>query len=77
MKFGTTISLDSKDMEKLEYIQNACNFESSGKGLTGIIRLVIQKAYAHQKMIDGDDEKQFTQEKIDNSIPKNGKRKMW
>lgn len=54
MKFGTTISLDEKDLEKLNYIQDKTG-HPTGKGLTSLIRLVIQKAYAHQVMLDTKD----------------------
>jgi len=72
MKFGTTISLDQTDLEKLDYISDKCNFQKSGKGLTGIIRLAIQKAYAHQMMIEGSNEKIIEQKKLSN-----GERKVW
>lgn len=72
MKFGTTISLDQTDLEKLDYISDKCGFQKSGKGLTGIIRLAIQKAYAHQMMIEGSNEKIIEQKKLSN-----GERKVW
>jgi len=72
MKFGTTISLDQTDLEKLDYISDKCGFQKSGKGRTGIIRLAIQKAYAHQMMIEGSNEKIIEQKKLSN-----GERKVW
>ena len=76
MKFGTTISLDEKDLERLNYIAEKCNYVSPGKGMTGIVRLAIQKAFAHQQIIEmqvKEPIKEIKQEKLENG----DKRKVW
>ncbi len=64
MRYGTTISLDQDDIDKLTYIGESCNFHSPTSGMTGLIRLCIRKAYAHQIMCD-EQKKEILNKKVD------------